>query len=189
MTNEQEQILLRIACGAIEAATKGKQPQAVTSDEAELNVEQGCFVTIKNNGRLRGCIGNFTSDIPLIEMVAEMAVSSAIHDPRFVLEPITADELDSLVVEISVISPMELTDDPASLRPGIDGIYIVSGTRSGCFLPQVATETGWGPEEFLTNCCVHKAGLSADAWQKPDTQVYLFTADVFGSPFIQSSSN
>ena len=186
MNNQQEQTLLRVACEAIEAAVSGKEAPAVTSDDPDLNVRQGCFVTIKNSGRLRGCIGNFTSDKPLIELVSEMAVSAATRDPRFLMEPIIANEFESLEVEISVLSPMELTDDPASLRLGIDGIYIVNGARSGCFLPQVATETGWTETQFLTYCCVEKAGLSADAWEDPDTKVYLFTADAFSSPFIQS---
>jgi uncharacterized protein (TIGR00296 family) len=70
-----------------------------------------------------------------------------------------------------------------SLRLGVDGIYIKSGSLSGCFLPQVATETGWNKEEFLSYCCSHKAGLPADAWKQPDTEVYLFTAEVFGAQY------
>jgi len=66
---------------------------------------------------------------------------------------------------------------------GTDGIYIKRGHASGCFLPQVATETGWSKEEFLSYCCSHKAGLAPDAWKGPETEVYLFTADVFGSEF------
>ena len=186
MNNQNQQTLLRVACDAIAAAVGKKEAPSVTSDDPDLNVKQGCFVTIKNGGRLRGCIGNFTSEKPLIELVSEMAVSAARRDPRFFLEPITANELESLEVEISVISPMELTDDPASLRLGIDGIYIVNGAKSGCFLPQVATETGWTETQFLTHCCVEKACLSAGAWEDPDTEVYLFTADAFSSPFIQS---
>ena len=189
MNNQQEQTLLRVACGAIEVAVGKTEVPAVTSDDPDLNVKQGCFVTIKNGGRLRGCIGKFTSDKPLIELVSEMALSATTHDPRFFLDPITANELESLEVEISVLSEMELTENPASLRLGIDGIYIVNGAKSGCFLPQVATETGWTEEQFLTHCCVEKAGLSARAWEEPDTKVYLFTADAFGSPFIQSQAN
>ena len=186
MNKQQEQTLLKVACGAIAAAVSGKEPPAVTSDDPDLNVKQGCFVTIKSSGRLRGCIGNFTSDRPLIELVSEMAVSAATRDPRFFMDPITANEFESLEVEISVLSQMELTENPTSLRLGIDGIYIVNGARSGCFLPQVATETGWTETQFLTHCCVEKAGLDADAWEDPDTKVYLFTANAFKSPFIQS---
>ena len=68
-----------------------------------------------------------------------------------------------------------------SLRLGVDGIYIKSGSASGCFLPQVAKEAGWDKEEFLSYCCAHKAGLKPDAWKDKETEVYLFTADVFGA--------
>jgi uncharacterized protein len=81
-----------------------------------------------------------------------------------------------------VLSPLERTTDPLSLRLGVDGIYIRRGYAAGCFLPQVATETGWTTEEFLSQCCSHKAGLPPDAWKDPKTEVYLFTAEVFGSP-------
>ena len=114
---------------------------------------------------------------------AEMAKASATSDPRFFSDPITAEELDQLDIEISVLSPLQRTMDPLSLRLGVDGIYIKRGYATGCFLPQVATETGWSKEEFLSYCCSHKAGLPADAWKGPKTEVYLCTAEVFGAPF------
>jgi AmmeMemoRadiSam system protein A len=172
-------MLLRTARKAVIAAVKGQSPVAPTSDEPELVSGCGCFVTLKNSGRLRGCIGQFISDKPLIELVSEMAVSSATRDPRFITDPITPAELDSLDIEISVLSPLKKTEDPLSLRLGIDGIYITCGRQSGCFLPQVTTETGWNEREFLTHCCTQKAGLEPDAWEKPETEVYFFTADVF----------
>ena len=112
-----------------------------------------------------------------------MAKASATGDPRFFADPITADELEQLDIEISVLSPLLRTDQPLSLRLGVDGIYIKKGRASGCFLPQVATETGWTKEEFLSYCCSHKAGLAADAWKDPETEVSLFTAEVFGANF------
>jgi AmmeMemoRadiSam system protein A len=138
---------------------------------------------LKNGDELRGCIGQFTSEQPLIALVAEMAQASATSDPRFRSHPITSRELPALDVEISVLSPLAKTKDPLSLRLGVDGIYIRRGHASGCFLPQVATETNWTKEEFLSYCCSHKAGLSPDAWQDPATEVYLFTAEVFGALF------
>lgn len=183
MENSQKQILLKIARDTVEAVIKNVTAPAVKSDDSELNTCCGCFVTLKNNDRLRGCIGQFTSDKPLIELVADMAKASATGDPRFFSDPITPDELEQLDIEISVLSPLKLTNDPLSLRLGIDGIYIKKGFTSGCFLPQVATETGWSKEEFLSSCCAHKAGLKADAWKDNETEVYLFTAEVFGSTF------
>jgi len=181
MNESQKQILLQIAKAAVEAAVTKKPAPAVLCDDPELNAARGCFVTLKNGDELRGCIGQFETDEPLCRMVAQMAVSSARHDPRFAADRITPAELEELNIEISALTPMKKTDDPLSLRLGTDGIYITDGRRSGCFLPQVATETGWSKEEFLGYCCAHKAGLPYDAWKKPGVEVFLFSAEVFGA--------
>ena len=183
MNDTQKQTLLKVARDTVEAVIKGGDVPKPESDDAELNSHCGCFVTLKNKERLRGCIGRFISEIPLIELVVEMAKASATGDTRFIADPITAGELEQLDIEISVLSPLERTSDPLSLRLEVDGIYIKKGRASGCFLPQVATETGWSKEEFLTYCCSHKAGLSPDAWKEAETEVYLFTAEVFGADF------
>ena len=183
MNDAQKQILLKVARDTVEAVIRREPIENPQSDDPELNAPCGCFVTLKNHSRLRGCIGQFISESPLIELVAEMAKSSATGDPRFFADPISAGELDQLDVEISVLSPLQRTDEPLSLRLGVDGIYIKKGRTAGCFLPQVATETGWSKEEFLSYCCAHKAGLAADAWRDPETEVNLFTADVFGAEF------
>jgi AmmeMemoRadiSam system protein A len=183
MNDQQKKTLLKVARDSVEAVIRRKSLPKPRSDDAELNAPCGCFVTLKNRGRLRGCIGQFTSDSPLIELVAEMARASATGDPRFFADPITARELEKLDIEISVLSPLQKTADPLSLRLGIDGIYIKRDRASGCFLPQVATETGWGKEEFLSYCCAHKAGLAPDAWKDPQTEVYFFTAEAFGADF------
>ncbi|MHC4881540.1 MAG: AmmeMemoRadiSam system protein A [Planctomycetota bacterium] len=182
MNDSQQKILLKIAKDTVAAAVAGKPVYEPETDDPDLLAEVGCFVTLKNGEELRGCIGQFTADKPLIEMVCQMAVSSCMHDPRFGGNRITKAELPELDIEISVLSPMVKTDDPLSLRLGIDGIYIVKGNRSGCFLPQVADETGWDAESFLNYCCAHKAGLAPDAWRSdPAVEVYLFTAEVFGA--------
>jgi len=183
MDDAQRQKLLAIVREAVAAVVSGRPLPTPESDGPALTARCGCFVTLKNHGQLRGCIGQFVSDKPLVDLVVEMAKASATNDPRFLAHPITADELDDLDVEISVLSPLEKTDDPLSLRLGIDGIYIKRGVTSGCFLPQVATETGWTKEQFLSQCCAGKAGLPADAWRDPKTEVYLFTAEVFGAAF------
>ena len=183
MNDVQKQILLKVARDTVEAVIRQEPTEAPQSDDPELNAPCGCFVTLKNQSRLRGCIGQFISESPLIELVGQMAKASATGDPRFFADQISAGELDQLDVEISVLSPLERTDEPLSLRLGVDGIYIKRGHTSGCFLPQVATETGWSKEEFLSYCCAHKAGLAPNAWQDPETDVYLFTADVFGAEF------
>lgn len=183
MNDSQKQILLQTAKQSVAAAVNGTRIPDPQTDDPELFAERGCFVTLKNGEHLRGCIGQFQPDRPLIEMVAQMAVSSARCDPRFQDDCIMPKELPKLHIEISVLSPMHKTEDPLrDLRLGIDGIYITYKHRSGCFLPQVAAETGWSKEEFLSYCCAHKAGLPPLSWKNnPAVEVYLFSADVFGA--------
>ncbi|MFA5422421.1 MAG: AmmeMemoRadiSam system protein A [Phycisphaerae bacterium] len=183
MDDKQRQTLLSTAKKTIEAVINGKPAPMVKSDDPQLNEKCGCFVTIKNGEQLRGCIGQFISDIPLVQLVSNMAVASSTNDVRFFNNPITPDELSELDIEISILSPLKKTDDPLSLRLGVDGIYIKRGCASGCFLPQVAAETGWTKEQFLSYCCSHKAGLPANSWKDPNTDVLLFTAEVFGAVF------
>ena len=85
MDDAQKQTLLNVARDTVEAVIKRTPTETPQSDDAELNALCGCFVTLKNHGRLRGCIGQFTSESPLIELVAEMAKASATGDPRFLL--------------------------------------------------------------------------------------------------------
>jgi uncharacterized protein len=181
MNEAQKRQLLEIARDTVRAVISRKSVSKPKSDDSTLTACCGCFVTLKNGGRLRGCIGQFVSDRPLIELVAEMAKASATGDPRFTANPITPGEVSKLDIEISVLSPLERTDDPLSLELGRHGIYIKRGYASGCFLPQVADETGWSKEEFLSQCCLHKAGLPTDAWKDPSAEVYLFTAEIFGA--------
>ncbi len=163
---------------AVAAAVRGKKFAPPATNEPELLAHRGCFVTLKTFGQLRGCMGVFIADRPLIEMAVEMAYSSSQHDPRFEDQRIHTREIDDLEIEISVLSELEKAADPLSLELGVHGIYIKKGRRSGCFLPQVAVETGWTKEEFLSYCCTHKAGLSQNAWKEPSTEVYLFTAEI-----------
>ena len=178
LTDDQKQLLLGIAREAVVAAVRGETPPPVAADDQQLNATCGAFVTLKSAGRLRGCIGQFTSHQPLLQTVQQMAVASATEDPRFVANRIRPDEVPLLAIEISVLSPLKRTDDPLSLELGKHGIYIKRGLRAGCFLPQVATETGWSASEFLSRCCAGKAGLEPEAWRDPETEVYLFTAEI-----------
>lgn len=137
---------------------------------ATLAVHAGAFVTLKEKGSLRGCIGRFNSDLPLYRLVREMAVASATQDNRFV--PVTLPELKGLEIEISVLSPMKKIASAAEIIPGRHGIYIRKGSRSGTFLPQVATEYGWTVDEFLGRCSRDKAGIGWDGWKSAELFVY-----------------
>ncbi len=179
LTSDQRKSLLDVARKVITAVVNRQPVNNYSSDDPVFNESRGCFVTIHNNGELRGCIGNFTPPGTLLATIVEMA-QAACHDSRFVNNPVTPAELCEIDIEISVLSPLVKTDDPLSLELGRHGIYIQQSYRGGCFLPQVATETGWTKEQFLSYCCSHKAGLPPNAWQDPETDVLLFTAEVFG---------
>jgi len=180
MNETSRKALLKIARETVEAVIRGEPVPMYQVSNPDLLVQQGAFVTLKKHGQLRGCIGRFTSNEPLYRTVQQMAIASATEDMRFVFNRIQPEELPEIDVEVSVLSPMEKTDDPLSLELGKHGIYIKRGFQSGCFLPQVATETGWDKETFLSRCCGGKAGLPEEAWKDPETEVYLFTAEVFG---------
>ncbi len=169
--------LLDIARLAIsEYLLKGKKVD-LKEELSPLNVKTGAFVTLHEHGELRGCIGNLTSDKPLYLTVRDMAIEAAVGDPRF--PKLTEQELKDVELEISVLSPLKKIDDVKEIEMGRDGVLIRKGFNSGVFLPQVATETGWDKEEFLSYLCQHKAGLAPDAWKDKQTDIYTFTAQVF----------
>jgi AmmeMemoRadiSam system protein A len=178
MDEKDKRVLLYIARKSIETAitdTTSEQTQIEISSPA-LNEKNGAFVTLKIHGKLRGCIGRMISNIPLHKLVSEMAVSAATDDSRF--NNIQPSELKNLEIDISVLSPLEKIDDPLDFELGRHGIYIKKNSRNGCFLPQVATDTGWTKEEFLSQCCSMKAGLPSDAWKNKDTEVYIFASEI-----------
>lgn len=138
----------------------------------------GAFITFYRGTALRGCIGTFAPTTDLVATL-ESVTRSSLADPRFVHNPITLDELPELTIEISVLTDPVRTTHPETLIPGTHGIIITRGSRSGCFLPKVASDRNWSAEEFLSQCCTMKAGLPTDAWRAPKTNVYLFTAETF----------
>ena len=137
----------------------------------------GVFVTLKKLGRLRGCMGTLDDSMPVADAIRHAAQTAALGDPRF--PPVAPGELPDLTIEVSILSkpwPMRTIDD---LQVGTHGIIVQKGVQRGLFLPQVATEHRLDKDTFLSRCCAEKAGLSPDAWKDPDTEVLLFTADVF----------
>jgi len=179
LSDKQKRTLLEVARKVVEQAVRGRGISDFECDDPIFREKRGCFVTLHNHGELRGCIGRFDPDEPLLQVLRDMAVA-ATRDSRFRCNPVSAAELKEIDLEISVLSALERVGDPLSLELGVHGIYVKRGWASGCFLPQVAAETGWNKEEFLSYCCAHKAGLPPDAWKDPKTEVYLFTAEVFG---------
>ena len=180
LSDSDRKTLLRIARETIEAAVTGTAAPQIAVESEALEAPCGAFVTMKNGGRLRGCIGTFGAQGPLYQTVMEMA-AAATRDPRFPGDPVTAGELERIDIEISALSPLEKVDDPLrDIELGRHGIYVQGPYGSGCFLPQVATETGWSKEEFLSHCCAGKAGMPPDAWKSPEVTVSRFEAEIFG---------
>jgi hypothetical protein len=168
--------LLKIARSTVESYVKtGKVPEFSPASPA-LRRPLGAFVTLKERGQLRGCIGRFEPSEPLYRIVQQMAVSAATEDPRF--RPVDIHELDKLVYEISVLSPQRKIQSAAEIILGKHGVTVSKGFHHGVFLPQVATETGWSKEEFLGELCSQKAGLPRDCWKDPGVTLEVFTAEV-----------
>jgi AmmeMemoRadiSam system protein A len=132
-------------------------------------------VTLKKNGALRGCIGRIQADVALPLLVSAMALEAALQDPRF--PPVTAAELDSLQIEVSVLSEPRRVNGPAAIVIGRDGVVLRRGSASAVFLPQVAVEEDWNLEEMLAHLSV-KAGLPADGWTR-GAQFWTFQTDTF----------
>lgn len=141
-----------------------------------LNEPCGAFVTLHLHGDLRGCIGYIEARFPLHETIVEVAEKAAFEDPRF--PPLTSEEFKSVEIEISVLSPLKKVHDFNEIQVGVHGLVIDAGYARGLLLPQVATEYGWGREEFLSHTA-RKAGLTPDAWKRKDVTLYLFMSDVF----------
>ncbi len=173
----EKQVLLAIARQAIIQGVRTGQEFIEPREEKVLNQRNGCFVTIKQNGQLRGCIGNFQSELPLFKEVAQMAQASASKDPRFY--PLKEQDLDNFTLEISVLSPLLKIEDIEEIEVGRHGIYIEKSFYRGVLLPQVATEHNWDRQTFLKQTCI-KAGLPTDAWKAEDADIYVFSAQVFG---------
>jgi len=178
LNREQRELLLTMAKETVESfVTTGQAPEFDVTDE-RLKQKQGAFVTLTKNGQLRGCIGQIVpTDEPLWQGVREMAVAACSEDGRF--NPVEKSELDELEYEVSVLSAPEAIDDWKKIELGKQGVIIRKGGRSGVFLPQVATETGWTLEEFLGQLCSQKAGLSPSCYKDKDTEIQIFSAQVF----------
>jgi AmmeMemoRadiSam system protein A len=178
MLNEaQKKRLLEIARESITSYVRDGKRKQFTESDPVLNKEMGAFVTLHEHGDLRGCIGNMVGSGRLYSTVADMAIEAATGDPRF--PRLSPKEVDAIKIEISVLSPLQKVKSAEEIKIPGDGVIVRRGFRSGVYLPQVADETGWKREEFLTSLCAHKAGLAPDAWKDPETELYTFTAQVF----------
>lgn len=170
------QALCRYARAAI-AAALGGQP-AVPPPGPAFQFDAACFVTLYRGDKLHGCIGSLEAHRPLLEDVADNAVSAALRDPRNT--PLALGEEQALRVEVSLLSPLSRlpvhsrAEAIAALRPGIDGVVLRYQGRRGTFLPQVWSELP-NPHEFWQQL-LRKAGLPAD-FDQPELHVYRYTVE------------
>jgi AmmeMemoRadiSam system protein A len=176
LSAQQQESLLSLARGAIADHLRGGSTPTEAPPDPALQRRSGAFVTLKQNGELRGCIGHMSASQPLDQAVREMAVAAAFSDPRF--PSLTLEELDRIQLEISVLSPLRRITDTAQIQVGIHGLMIYAGGEQGVLLPQVPVEQGWTRDQFLENLC-GKAGLMPGCWRQ-DVALYTFTAEVFG---------
>ncbi len=179
LSPEAQTELLTLARKSIESSLTGLRLQITDYrlQNPELKNLGAVFVTLRKKGHLRGCIGTTMARRAIYEEVAEMACASAFQDYRF--PPVKKEELKDIKIEISVLSPLEKVKSAEEIKPKIHGVYLRQGNYAGLFLPQVWEETSWTKEEFLSNLASHKAGLPANAWQDPKTNLYIFTVFSF----------
>lgn len=176
INKEDKQKILKLARQSIAEEFQG-QPLAKIPDIPLLKRKLGVFVTLHSQGNLRGCIGYISGHQALGDSIKHLAKASAFQDNRF--PPLKENELDIIDIEISILSEMEKTTDPLNIKIGTHGIYLKQDWHSGLLLPQVATEQGWDSKTFLQHSCL-KAGLPKNSWQDPNTEIFSFTAEIFG---------
>ncbi len=180
LTLEEGRTAVRLARKAIETYLAERK---VIRDRLPGVFEQkrGVFTTLTKHGELRGCIGFPYPIKRLDEAIIESAIAAATEDPRF--PPVTLEEMDEIIVEVTVLTPPEKINAkpielPKHVEIGKHGLMVKRGFYSGLLLPQVAVEYGFDAEEFLSQTCM-KAGLPPDCWLMEGTEVYRFEGQIF----------
>jgi len=176
LNDVEKRELLRTARQSIWNAIK-KQTGLSSDCTSEVFQEPaGAFVTLRLRGELRGCIGYIEPRLPLVKTVEEVAAKAALEDPRFY--PLTKEELETVDIEISVLSPLQKVNSVDQIEVGKHGLVLDGGFARGLLLPQVAEEFHWDRDAFLRHTAA-KAGLPPDAWNHPAVQLYSFTVEKF----------
>jgi AmmeMemoRadiSam system protein A len=177
LTGPERRLLLKMARQAIETELAGLPFSLPRVTNPNLLEHRGAFVTLHKHGQLRGCIGTFSADRPLYEIIGDMAISAAFKDQRF--RPLRPSEFEEIDLEISALTPLRPIADINEIKTGSHGIYVIQEPFHGVLLPQVATKNGWDRLTFLDQACM-KAGLAPGCWKDPKTQVNIFSAEIFG---------
>jgi AmmeMemoRadiSam system protein A len=180
VTDEQGSELLQLARKTLQHRLSNGEIVPETVDP-ELLKKGAAFVTLKLDGKLRGCIGNLVPVSSLWQGVRENALNAALHDHRF--KPLMSGELDKVVLDISVLSTPESLaykggdDLLQKLRRGIDGVILRKGSKGATFLPQVWKQLP-KPEQFLDHLCI-KAGLPQAIWREGELEIETYQVQAF----------
>ncbi len=178
LNGHEKSDLLALARKSVEYAVREKKAYEPTASASEvLNQERGAFVTLRKSGELRGCIGYTSAEKPLYLTVRDTATLAALRDTRF--PPVSASELPQIDYEISVLSPLRRVLDIRQIKVGQHGLLMKNGAYEGLLLPQVPVEERWDRQRFLEETC-GKAGMGSSCWKDENTDIFMFTAVVFG---------
>ena len=177
LNEKQKSQLLKIARDTITTYINSNELLEINVSDPLLKQKMGTFITLRKGEKLRGCIGTMVGAKPLYLAVRDMTISSATQDPRF--GPLIIEELNSVTIEISVLSPLKKISNSQEIVLGYHGVLVKDEYRSGVYLPQVAKETGWSKEQFMDSLCQDKAGIDANCWRMGQCDIYIFTAEVF----------
>jgi AmmeMemoRadiSam system protein A len=174
--------IARCALGVAVGRAKPEELGTLVDQGIGTMIRAAAFVTLSEDGELRGCVGTLDADRRIEEAIARATISAASCDPRF--RPIEAHELPFLRVDISVLGAPVALGDVADFDRGVHGVIVELGGRSALLLPEVASDRGWGGEAMLAAAC-GKAGLPLDAWHNPRTRRRIFATLRFGGPAVQ----
>jgi AmmeMemoRadiSam system protein A len=177
----QRSMILDLTRSFVRRALEGSPLTSPDELDPIFREPAGCFVSLHSldGNRLRGCVGRIDASQPL-ERALRSASAHVLRDPRFATEPVELDEFPSLSIEVSVLSAPRPVPTPLDFEPTEHGILLSLGNLTGCFLPQVARETGWTREQLLDRLCTEKLGLSAGAWRNPQAKLLVFSVTVVG---------
>jgi len=185
ISEDDGRLLLKLAREGIlqEFEKNGNDLISMIPEESKDSLKQnrGVFVSLHQNGGLKGCIGIIEPVKPLCEGVIDNAKHAAFHDTRFI--PLSFEDLKDTKIEVSILtSPENLEyrdgrDLINKIRPDIDGVIIRKNTHSATFLPQVWKQLK-NPESFLRQLCM-KAGLGPDEWKTGDLHVSTYQVQLF----------
>ena len=181
LSKAQQTQLVQLARDAIQEHLSSGRHSGIETEDPALNRLAAAFVTVKIQGALRGCIGHMRHDMPLHRVIRDKAVAAATMDPRF--PPLAKEELASIDIGISILSPLRRVMRPDEIDIGTHGLAIMHEGKQGVLLPQVASERGWDRDTFLGHLCL-KAGLPEQAWSE-GAALYSFTTIEFGEGAIE----